>query len=166
MKYDNTGIRRQDRLLDEDKALALLAKGEYGVLSMVAPEGTPYAIPVSFAWDGHDAIYIHCAPEGRKLRCLEACPKVSFCVVGGTEVLPRQFTTLYESIVVQGRASTGLEPEERMEALRMIVRKYAPEFAEVGEKYLKASFPRTEVIRLEIASVSGKAKAVRPKPQS
>lgn len=163
MKYDNSGIRRQDRLLDEPRARALLAEGEYGVLSMVAPEGQPYAIPVSFVWDGDSTLYMHCAPEGRKLECLKACPDVSFCVVGGTQVLPRQFTTLYESVVVQGRASIGLEPEERLEALRMIVRKYAPEFAEVGEKYMKASFPRTEVIRLDMVSASGKAKAAHRK---
>ena len=35
MKYVNNRVRRQDRLMDEQRALELLRDGEYGVLSMV-----------------------------------------------------------------------------------------------------------------------------------
>lgn len=95
MEYDNSGIRRQDRLLREENARRLLKEGEYGVLSMVAPEGTPYGVPVNYVWDGKDAVYIHCAPEGRKLRCLLETQKASFCIVGRTHVIPNKFTILY-----------------------------------------------------------------------
>ena len=33
MEYDNSAVRRQDRLLEESDALRLLREGEYGVLS-------------------------------------------------------------------------------------------------------------------------------------
>ena len=59
MKYQNECVRRQDRLLDEDKALNLLENGGYGVLSMVSPQGDAYGIPVNFVWDGKESIYIH-----------------------------------------------------------------------------------------------------------
>ena len=72
MEYNNSGVRRQDRLLQHDSACLLLRKGEYGVLSMV-DGGVPYAVPVSYVWDGQSSVYVHCAPEGRKLRCLSAC---------------------------------------------------------------------------------------------
>lgn len=39
MKYTNDAIRRKDRLLEEEQALLLLRKGEYGVLSMQTQEG-------------------------------------------------------------------------------------------------------------------------------
>ena len=39
MKYVNETVRRQDRLMDEAKALKLLENGEYGVLSMVSDGG-------------------------------------------------------------------------------------------------------------------------------
>lgn len=32
MNYTNEQVRRQDRLLEEEKAIALLRTGEYGVL--------------------------------------------------------------------------------------------------------------------------------------
>ena len=46
MKYVNDRIRRQDRLMDEERAIELLREGEYGVLSMVS-EDMGYGIPVT-----------------------------------------------------------------------------------------------------------------------
>ena len=44
MIYDNTTVRRQDRLLDEPRARELLQKGEYGLLSLVDLQGNPYEV--------------------------------------------------------------------------------------------------------------------------
>lgn len=157
MNYNNDAVRRQNRLLPEEHALRLLKEGEYGVLSFTTPEGA-YGIPISFAWDGKDSIYFHCAPEGRKLKAIAYSPDVSFCVVGRTNVLPDKFTTEYESIVVTGTARVNLTADERMKALEFILDKYSPEDKEVGMKYAEKSFARTEIIRLDISSISGKAK--------
>lgn len=160
MEYNNKDVRRQDRLLREENAYRLLKKGEYGVLSMVTPEGMPYGVPVNYVWDGKDAIYIHCAPEGRKLRCLLETAEASFCIVGSTHVIPNKFTTNYESIVLMCRTEIGLPEEERMDALRGIIDKYAPSFREIGEKYAEKSFHRTQIIKLTIISFSGKSKNI------
>lgn len=63
MKNINASVRRQDRLLDDERAIELLRESEYGVLSMVS-EGEGYGIPVNYVWDGKNSIFIHCAPEG------------------------------------------------------------------------------------------------------
>lgn len=160
MKYDNTLIRRQDRLLDEETARHLLRCGEYGYLSMVQEDGTAYGIPVSFVWDNEDFIYLHCAPSGTKLKCIAFQPAVSFCVVGRTNVIPRQFTTEYQSIVLQCHAVMNLDEGERMKALKLLIEKYAPDDVQLGLTYARKSFPRTNVIRLEIKSWSGKEKTV------
>jgi len=39
MPYDNSAVRRQDRLLDEARARELLAGGRIGVLSLVDGDG-------------------------------------------------------------------------------------------------------------------------------
>ena len=36
MKNINASVRRQDRLLDDERAIELLRESEYGVLSMVS----------------------------------------------------------------------------------------------------------------------------------
>lgn len=71
MIYNTVDIRRQDRLLSEEKAYALKKNEEYGVLSMVSETGSGYGIPINFVFDNHNAIYFHCALDGKKIRCLE-----------------------------------------------------------------------------------------------
>src|SRR5512141_2211937 len=97
-------IRRNDRALANEQAIEILQKGEYGVLSTVSPDGQPYGVPVSFVYTNH-ALYFHCAVEGHKLDNLASNPRVSFCVVGATEVLPDKFATRYESAIVFGKAN-------------------------------------------------------------
>ena len=158
MVYDNSKVRRQDRLLDEAGATELLSNGEYGVLSMQAESGGGYGVPVNYVWDGAGCIYIHCAPEGRKLRCIEACDEVSFCVVGATQVIPDKFTTAYRSIVLSCRACANLDEQERWRALRLLIAKYSADYKEIGEKYAERSFHRTRIIRLDVKEWSGKTK--------
>ena len=161
MTYNNTPVRRQDRLLSEERAKELLFEGEYGLLSMVDESGHPYGIPISFAYDGAHSLYLHCAPEGRKLNALQHQEEVSFCVVGHTQVLPSKFTTNYESVVIEGTAALVQDHEERWKALRLILEKYAPNDMETGLLYSEKSFHRTAVLRIDIRSWSGKAKKVR-----
>ena len=80
MRYDNSAVRRQDRLLSEERARELLREGEYGFLAMASAQGG-YGVPVNYATEG-DTIYLHCATEGRKLSAIEHDARVTFCVVG------------------------------------------------------------------------------------
>lgn len=161
MDYDNGPVRRQDRLLDEAAALELLRSGEYGVLSMVSGGGKAYGVPLNYVWDGKDRIYIHCAPEGFKLRSIENNPAVSFCVVGRTNVLSSKFTTEYESVILDGRAYKVTEEKEKRTALELLLDKYSPEDKDAGMAAMEKSSGRTGVIGLEVSRWSGKTKKVR-----
>lgn len=149
-------IRRADRALTAEQALELLQKGEYGILSTVSPDGQPYGVPVSFALAGQ-ALYFHCAVAGHKLDNLSANPRVSFCVVGTTEVLPNQFATRYESAIVFGQA-IELTGDKKLTGLTELLKKYSPEFIEKGLKYIESDSVKTRVYRIEIESLSGKAR--------
>ena len=122
MRYDNTSVRRQDRLLDEVRALQILHEGEYGFLALVetrADAVAGYGIPISYVFEpSTDRIYLHCGPEGHKLRCLDLRPLVTFTVVGHTRVVPAGFTTAYESVLLRGRAQRqGRRTEVRRKVL-------------------------------------------------
>jgi len=158
MKYDNSKIKKQSHLLDEATARKLLKNAEYGIFSLQAEDGGAYGIPVSYVWDGAEAVYIHCAKEGRKINFLKLCNKVSLCAVGKTNVLSSKFTTEYESIILEGKAYTGLSKKERMKALELILDKFSPNDKEVGMKYAARFFDETEIIKMEIGLWSGKAK--------
>ena len=160
MKYSNETVRRQDRLMDEHTATELLMNSEYWILSLTDKDGKAYGIPVNYVWDGKDSIYIHCAPEGRKLQCMANNPNVSFCVIGHTHLIPDKFTTEYESIILRGKANIHLTDVEKMQALRGILQKFSPDDTVVGEKYAAKSFHRVEIIRIDITDWSGKCKHV------
>ena len=156
MRYDCHDIRRQDRLLDELRAREVLQAGEYGILSMATEQGG-YGVPINYALV-RDTIYLHCAPEGRKLRAISADERVSFCVVGHSRVVSEHFTTEFESVIVQGRARVVEAENERRMALRAIVEKYSAEHIEEGLKAIERSIHRTAIIAITVDSFSGKIK--------
>lgn len=150
-------IRRKDRALDKASAYALLKSCEYGVLSTADKDNRPYGIPVNYAVMDN-FIVIHCATEGHKLENIRSNPKVSFCAVGRTRVLPDQFSTRYESAVVFGTASIVNAEKQKRAALKALLSKYAPDHLEAGEQYVDKQINRASVIRISIDHLTGKAR--------
>jgi nitroimidazol reductase NimA-like FMN-containing flavoprotein (pyridoxamine 5'-phosphate oxidase superfamily) len=149
-------IRRSDRAISESEGLAILEKGEYGILSTVSGDGQPYGIPVSYACK-EGAIYFHCAPVGRKLDNLAANNRVSFCVVGRTVLLPEQFGTKYESAIVFGNARE-LFDDEKSQGLLALIEKYSPEYMEKGRQHIADEAGKTRVFKFDIDGISAKSR--------
>ena len=147
-------LRRKDKEIGVDDAIKLLAEGEYGVLSTVDNDGQPYGVPLNYVYKDN-CIYFHCALKGHKIDNMDDNPKVSFCVVGNTEVLPSEFSTNYESAVAFGIASE-LQGTERYDALILLLEKFSSEFMDEGRKYIEKLDKVTKVIKIEIQHVSGK----------
>jgi len=149
-------VRRKDREITPQEAARLLDAAEYGVLSTVGEDGQPYGVPLSFVHKG-GSIYFHCAVSGQKLDHIESNPKVSFCVVGRTRVLPESFATEYESAVAFGTAAE-VGGEERYRALVWLLEKYSPAFVEEGKRYIESKDQATKVVKIDILHVAGKAR--------
>lgn len=151
-------MRRSDRALSEEEARGILGKALYGVLSTVTSDGQPYAVPVSYGYDG-GRIVVHCAPGvGQKLANIEAEPRVCFTVVGDVETLPGKFSTKYESAIVIGRARILEDREEKKAALHLLIDKYSNDFQERGAKYIDSAVDKTCVLEIAIDQVTGKAR--------
>ncbi|MBI5695583.1 MAG: pyridoxamine 5'-phosphate oxidase family protein [Nitrospirae bacterium] len=149
-------MRRADREISHEEAERLLAGGEYGVLSTVDKDGQPYGVPLNYVYrDG--CIYFHSAPAGHKLDNIADNAKVSFCVIGATELLPAKFSTRYESVIAFGVASDATDAE-RDDALLWLVEKYSPGYIAEGKKYIGSSGKDTRVVKVEIGNISGKAR--------
>lgn len=151
-------MRRSDRAISADEAITLLSQADYGILSTVGEDGLPYGVPISFVVIDQ-ALYIHSAMEGRKLDNLTTQPFVSFCVVGRTEILPARFTTAFESVIVQAKASEVFGDEKR-NALEALIIKYAAAYQQEGIAYIEKSQAKTRVIKLAIESLTGKARRI------
>ena len=149
-------MRRKDRLITDSEALNILANGEYGILSTISSSNTPYGVPLNYCCIGN-ALFFHCALEGQKVKNIQHNSKVSFCVVGKTELLPDQFGTLYESCIVQGTATESIDDEKQM-ALEGLIQKYSTDFVPEGMQYIDKLKNQTKVFKIEIESISGKAR--------
>lgn len=157
MKYDNSEIRRQDRLLAEDRAMELIKESEYGFLAM-ADEGAGYGVPVNYAFDGGNSLYIHCAGEGKKLVCLAKSPCVTFCIVGKSQIAAEKFTAYFESVILSGSAVIVTSPEEKRRAIELILEKYSPNDLEKGRVAAASAMSIVGIIRIDVDKFSGKCK--------
>lgn len=149
-------MRKKQREITEEESIEILNNGEYGILATIGENGYTYATPLSYVYY-NDAVYFHCAVEGSKLDNIKYNEKVSFCVVGKTKVLPDKFSTEYESAIVFGRASI-IEKEAKIGVLKAIIEKYSPDFKKEGLEYIKRAADATSVVKIEIDSITGKAR--------
>jgi len=149
-------VRRKDREVSSEEAIKLLDSAEYGTLSTIGKDGQPYGVPLSYAYK-NGCVYFHCALSGQKLDNIADNPRVSFCVVGKTKVLPDQFGTEYESALAFGVASE-IFGEERHNALVLLLKKYCQDFIEEGKQYIELMDKVTKVFKIEISHISGKAR--------
>lgn len=147
-------MRREDREVDEQEARAILTKGQYGVLSTVSADGEPYGVPLSYVYRNGE-IYIHSAPEGRKVENLSPGAHASFCVVGKTEVQPEMFSTRYESAIASGEIHE-LVGEAKISSLGWLVEKYSPGFEMEGAEYIASRQELTRVFALHVERLTGK----------
>lgn len=148
-------MRRHEKQMTKNDALELLEKGEYGVLSLVGDDGYPYGVPVNYVYK-NGFIYFHSASEGHKVDRLRENSKVSFCVVGDTEVLPSEFSTKFESIIVFGKVKEVVAEEDKRTGLFAIIHKYSFKFMDKGRKYIEDDYEKAKLYKIEIEHFTGK----------
>ena len=149
-------LRRKDRGIPFEQAKAILEMGGYGVLSTVNRNGKPYGVPLNYSMIDN-SIYFHCAVEGQKIDNIIHNKFVSFCVVGKTEILPDQFGTKYQSVIVSGEAAEVFD-DDKQAALEGFLKKYSSEFLEKGMKYIEGFKDKTRVFKITINRITGKAR--------
>ena len=149
-------MRKSAREISYEETLKIIEKCKYGVLSVLGDNGYAYGVPLSYAFL-NNAIYIHCAGEGFKLDSLRKNPKISFTVVGETEILPDKFSTKYESAIIFGEAKE-ITGNEKIEALKELIDKYSNDFKEEGMKYIERGSAATTVVKIDIEKITGKAR--------
>ena len=148
-------MRRKNREISKEEIIKILEQGEYGTVATVDENGYPYSLPLSYVYY-KDCIYFHCAREGKKLSNIDKNNKVSFSVVGDTELMPSKFSTKYESVIVFGKAHKSQDEEKEL-ALLKLIEKYSPNFLEEGKAYIEKAKDMTTVIKIDIEHLTGKS---------
>lgn len=156
-------MRRKDREMNEAFALDVLQRAPYVTVSFVAPNGEPYALPLSLAMKDAHTFYFHCALEGKKLECIQASPKVFLSAVTRCKptVGPKdgQFTLEFKSATASGLAEIVNDPQEKVEGLRLISERFLPHHMNAFDAAVAHSIERTAVVRITLtAPAIGKRK--------
>ena len=153
-------MRRKDRLLDSADVVEILKNGEYGVLATVTEDGSPYSVPMSYAFDAEShVIYMHCSAEGgQNIDNIHFHPEVCFTIIRQTELMPEKFATRYWSANVFGSIAIIEDGPEKQKGIEAILRKYSPEYMEKGLKYIEGAIRKIHVLRLDIREITGKAR--------
>ena len=66
-KSDMTKMRRADRAISREDALAVIDRCAYGTLSLITTDGTPYAVALNVVRDG-EKLFFHSAMAGAEGR--------------------------------------------------------------------------------------------------
>lgn len=149
-------MRRKRQLLTNEEACAILKKGTSGVLALSKENDYPYAVPISYVFDG-EKIYFHCAKSGHKLDIIRENDKASFCVIDQDLIVPEKYTTYYRSVIVFGKIHIIEDENEKRKAIEKLAIKYAPlesEFSRNNE--IDSSWRALCMLEMTIDYMSGK----------
>lgn len=113
-------------MLPKERNAAILYAGTSGVLALDGDDGYPYAVPISYVYDGKK-IYFHCAKTGHKLDAIRRNAKASFCVVDQDQIVPEEYTTYFRSVVVFGQIRILENENEKRLAIEKLAIKYSPD---------------------------------------
>ena len=155
-------IRRKDRLVSDEIAIATLNKVSSGVLSVLGDDDYPYGVPVNFVYKDK-CIYIHCYLDGHKVESVKKHPKVCFTVVGNEEVMKTQISTNYTSVIVFGKAELCPPPDNelRKAAFAAIMEKYVPNDEAITSAYIEKNKNNTNLIKINIEHMTCKQRDIR-----
>lgn len=145
-------MRRSRQQIDRTECDRVLRDCTHGVLAICGDGVHPYAVPLSYAYDGK-AIYFHSAKSGHKLDEIAANPCASFCVVEKDDIVPEEYTSYYRSVIAFGAVSE-IVGDDAMAALRLLCEKYSPGLDHADE--LSRCGGRVTMLRLDIDYISGK----------
>ena len=156
-------MRRYTQQLPESEALEILEKGSSGTLALLGDEGYPYAVPMSYVYaDGK--LYFHCAKDGHKIDTIKNCNKASFCVIAEDNIVAKEFTTYFKSVIAFGIVKILEDITEMRRAIEILSDKYCPVGTDARDKEIDGAFSRLCMLELTIEHLTGKeAKELRAK---
>lgn len=148
-------MRRNRQALSAEACAAVLKRGTSGVLALLGDEDYPYAVPISYVYDG-DKLYFHSARSGHKLDAVRSCPKASFSVIDQDQVVPEKYTTYFRSVILFGKIRI-LEGEEKRAAIEKLADRYALHGAkENRDREIRREWKALCVLEMTVEHMTGK----------
>ena len=147
--------RKEKEITDNQLIQKILSESEICRLGLV-DNGEAYIVPVNYAFD-NGTIYIHSAPEGRKIELIRQNNSVTFEIELPEEIIrdnsPCNWSAKYRSAMGKGIISILSDAVSKKSGLDLIMKKYGAG----GElNYNESSLAKMILLELRITSVTGK----------
>lgn len=119
----------------------------------------PYILPLNY---GHEdnALYFHCATEGRKIDLIRKNNKVCFEIESEyrlvTDDISCKWTSEFRSLIGVGEIEIIHNPEEKVKGLDIIMQQHG----KADNQYLSKILTKLLVLKLNIKELSGKQSGI------
>lgn len=151
-------MRRKDREVSKEEAIQIIEKCEACTLGLVEKD-TPYLVPMNFGYEYRDeklVLYFHCAKEGKKLEIIENNKKACFAMDCSHKLITAELACHYamefESVVGHGIIEVVQTQEEKIHALKYIMKHYEKEDFIFEDKHANA----IKILKLSVENFTGK----------
>ena len=149
-------MRRKKQKLSKEECDRILYNGTSGVLALHGDNGYPYAVPVSYVYNGEKLLF-HSAKNGHKIDAILKNAAASFCVIDQDQIVPEEYTTYFRSIIAFGRIRILEDATEKRSAIEKLAVKYAPDdTAENRDKAIEREWKPLCMMEMEIEHLTGK----------
>jgi len=146
--------RKEKEITDRAEIDAIIHQAEIGRLAIVDGD-VPYIVPVNYGFDGN-CLYIHSAPEGRKIDALHLNNYVCFQMDVDVELVETESvhkcSTKYRSVIGYGRAVIIEDDDGKKHGLDVLMKRYS----DITHDYPQNLLDKMVIIRIDIESVAGK----------
>lgn len=148
-------MRRKNKEIPDKLLIEAILKDSFVCRIGMKTEDVPYIVPVNYGYE-NGCIYVHSAPEGRKIELLEKDNKVSFEIEYDYEVIKEgescDWTTKFRSLMGIGTVTIINDYDEKIKGLDIIMKQHG----KMENSYNKKLVNNMVILKLAIEQVTGK----------
>ena len=157
--------KRECLVTDPEQIRHILDSGKVLHLGLSVND-EPYVVPMNYGYtmeDGKLVIYLHSAVKGKKLEMVQTNPRVCFNIdcdrMPFEGRVPCQYGMVYSSIMGRGTATLVEDPEDKMEAMSILMKTQTGKDFTFNERLVSI----VTVIRIDVTEYTAKH---RPLPEA
>lgn len=157
--------KRECLVTDPEQIRHILDSGKVLHLGLSVND-EPYVVPMNYGYtmeDGKLVIYLHSAVKGKKLEMVRTNPRVCFNIdcdrMPFEGRVPCQYGMVYSSILGRGTAALVEDPEDKMEAMSILMKTQTGKDFTFNERLVSI----VTVIRIDVTEYTAKH---RPLPEA
>ncbi len=148
-------MRRKNKEIKDPKLIEEILSNSVICRLGIITDDVPYIVPVNYGYKDN-IIYIHSAPEGRKIDLLKKNKRVSFEIECDNEIIRTgescDCTTKFRSLMGTGTVEIVTDYDEKIEGLDILMKQHGKHENSYNNKLVDFAL----VLKLMIEDVTGK----------